>query len=153
MVPLLIAIGALVLSAATFLYVWRVAVVFLGRFKALEGRYEDGFDSVWKRDQEHKLLLMDSLITEGLLHAKRREERARGVVRGALKRLDEAGVEDASVEAEADELGVGTGEDGIGEWMPNVPDLTGIPPEDTAESPIPGLSYAEYQTLLGERAN
>jgi len=153
MAPFWIALSALLLSCLALLCIWRVIVVVAVRFHLLEERYKDGFDSVWKRDQEHKLLLMDSLITEGLLHAKRREERARGVVRGALKRLDEAGVEDASVEAEADELGVGTGEDGIGEWMPAVPELTGIPPEDTAESPIPGLSMAECQTLLGERAN
>jgi len=145
-----IAVVALVLALAALLHTWRVAVVLHARIKELAGSFGEGFDAGWKRDLDQRLTLMRELITEGLLHAKRREERARGVVRGALKRLDEAGVDDPSVEAEAEELGVGDAGDGEGTWLPPLPDALASGPTLDEVSPIPGLTMAEYQTLLGE---
>jgi len=150
MAPLWISVVALVVATGGLLYAWRVLVVLSTRIGLLEARYGAGTDPVWTRNVDHRLMLMQELITEGLLNAKRREERSRGVVRGALKRLDEAGVEDPSVGAEAEELGVGDGEDGIPALMPPVYDPVESSPVLYEDSPIPGLSMAEYKELLSE---
>jgi len=147
-----IASVALVIASAALLYTWRVVFVYNHRITALEMLPEDVPDSVWKRDMEHMLRLMDERITEGIAHAKRREERSRGVVRGALKRMDAAGLDDPALEAEAEELGVGDAEDGAGTWLPPLPDVVASGPVLDEVSPIPGLTMAEYQTLLGEGA-
>lgn len=157
MAPLWLSSVAIVLASAALLYAWRVAVVLNSRIKVLLDRYEDGLDAGWKRDLDHRLMLMNELITEGLLHGKRREERARGVVRGALKRLDEAGVEDPSVEAEAEELGVGDGEDGIPAELPAMygvlePGRSRDQPGVREPSPIPGMDLAEYEAFIAEGA-
>jgi len=149
MVLMMLTIGSIVLASAALLYVWRVAVVLRDRINALAVRVAREADAGWKRDVDQKLVLMHELLSEGLLHAKRREERARGVVRGALKRLDEAGVEDAAVEAEADELGVGDGEVGDTFQMPRLQDDMADQLALDETSPIPGLSVAESKALLG----
>jgi len=153
MVSIALAAFAIVLSTGALLYAWRVLVVLSVRIKLLELLSEDVPDAVWKRDLEHMLRLMDERITEESRHGKRREERARGVVRGALKRLDEAGVRDPSVEAEAEELGIGDGEDGIPEFMSPMPDAVEGSPVFYEDSPIPGLSVEEYKALLGGSDN
>jgi len=152
MVAIILAGVAIAVASVALLYTWRVTVANEYRIHALEKGFDEGFDAVWKRDLDHRLLLMGELITEGLLHAKRREERARGVVRGALKRLDEAGVEDPSVEAEADELGVGDGEDGIPALLPTVHDALEVGEVLYEDSPVPGLDMAEWKAFLGEEA-
>jgi len=148
-----LAIGllALVAAAATFLHTWKVAAVHSERFEHLDRRFADGLDSVWKTDLEHRLVIMDSAIETGLLRAKRSEERTRGIVRSALKKLDEAGFEDPALEAEAEQLQLEHGAGSEVRELHPVPDGVVDDQSNDVPSGIPGLSESEVQALKARR--
>lgn len=147
---LAIGLGALAASTAALLYTWRVAVRYTSTWEVVR-REIDGALGRWKNEVEQHLELLDSELEMGVKRVKRTEDRIRAVVRSALKKLDDAGIEDPALEAEAEEIQLGDGEGSSVFPMHPMPEGMVVDQPDDRPSGIPGLTENEVQALKARR--
>lgn len=103
------------------------------------------YDDRWVRERlpalEAQVVDLFQAVADGIDHVERNEKRVRGIVQGAQKRFEKAGLLDAGVQAEADTLSSrdaeGSGPEGV---LPLHADMGGEPetPRD-AWSTVPGM--------------
>jgi len=153
MVTLTASIAALVAAAATLLYTWRVAVRCTASVKEVSRQIGDTFDYDWKHAVDAHLELLDSELEMGVKRVKRTEDRIRAVVRSALKKLDEAGIEHPALEAEAEELQLDDGEGGPDSWVQPLPAGLEDGSEGNRPSGIPGLTEHEIAQMKARRSS